>query len=246
MSASSLENSAASSSLGDAAAAAAAAEVATASAAEAVAAAEAAEAAVAVAAAMEELSELGLPSAWCEKALAVTGPNVEAALAYILENEQSLEEAVNTANEVRDTNIQGASQASGAEIPSRDGAFAREVPEFGEHPWHIPGHLLELSDRSTGWSCDGRRAPGGCRGNGGGSGQARYRCCDRMCDYDLCGACWQVISESNDDLTTEYTGALASAGTKAEEKGSADVMTGTPREEASNQSAVLKGNGRVK
>jgi len=246
MSASSLENSAASSSLGDAAAAAAAAEVATASAAEAVAAAEAAEAAVAVAAAMEELSELGLPSAWCEKALAVTGPNVEAALAYILENEQSLEETVNTANEVRDTNIQGASQASGAEIPSRDGAFAREVPEFGEHPWHIPGHLLELSDRSTGWSCDGRRAPGGCRGNGGGSGQARYRCCDRMCDYDLCGACWQVISESNDDLTTEYTGALASAGTKAEEKGSADVMTGTPREEASNQSAVLKGNGRVK
>ena len=238
-SASRRDNVAAPSSLGTvaatAAAAAAAAEVTAAEAA----AAEAVVAEKAVAAAMEELSELGFPSAWCEKALAATGPNVEAALAYILENEQSLEEAANTGSEVRDTRMLNASQASGAGVPASDG-FPLELPEFGEHPWHIPGHSLELCDRSTGWSCDGRRAPDGCRGDGGGGSQARYRCCDRCCDYDLCAACWQVAFEGGGDLATDFTGELA--GVEAER--GAEV-TATPREEAAKQpAAVVKGNSK--
>jgi len=53
------------------------------------------------------------------------------------------------------------------------------------HPWHQ--HPLIASDRRTGWRCDGRRLPGGCRGTGGGNGE-RHRC--NGCDFDLCGPCW--------------------------------------------------------
>jgi hypothetical protein len=56
----------------------------------------------------------------------------------------------------------------------------------GLHPWHA--HSLRASDKEGGWSCDGRATKGGCRGNGGGKNQARYRCTDG-CDYDLCQPC---------------------------------------------------------
>ena len=56
----------------------------------------------------------------------------------------------------------------------------------GLHPWHA--HPLEKVKRGTGWSCDGRKVKGGCRGDGGGGKQARYRCTDG-CDYDLCQPC---------------------------------------------------------
>ena len=58
------------------------------------------------------------------------------------------------------------------------------------HPWHV--HNLQFTTKSTAWICDGEHAPGGCRGNGGGSG-ARYRCLSTStCDYDLCQACKDV------------------------------------------------------
>jgi len=57
----------------------------------------------------------------------------------------------------------------------------------GLHPWHE--HPLELmANGGTGWFCDGRDVKGGCRGDGGGGHQARYRCPDG-CDYDLCQPC---------------------------------------------------------
>ena len=59
------------------------------------------------------------------------------------------------------------------------------------HPWHV--HPLAASTKATGWVCDGKHAAGGCRGSGGGRGQARYRC-QSGCDYDLCQACWQATS----------------------------------------------------
>ena len=61
------------------------------------------------------------------------------------------------------------------------------------HIWHH--HAMELSERSSSWLCDGKHAPGGCRGTGGGSGR-RHRCIDPSCDFDLCGACWDFGKRS--------------------------------------------------
>ena len=54
------------------------------------------------------------------------------------------------------------------------------------------GHVLQLSDRDTGWSCDGRRDDGGCRKESMPPGRRpnRYRC--QSCDYDLCDACYEA------------------------------------------------------
>jgi hypothetical protein len=55
------------------------------------------------------------------------------------------------------------------------------------HSWHC-WHIMGIHDES-GWQCDGKDAPGGCQGSGGGSG-TRYRC-QEGCEYDLCKSCWE-------------------------------------------------------
>jgi hypothetical protein len=166
--------------------------------------------AAATAALAEELSELGFPRAWCLKALAARrGENVEAALAYILENELSLDDA---ADEPAAIQVPGASDEADAAATPEAAAV-----ESGEHPWHVPGHVLELCDRLSGWSCDGRRAPGGCRGTGGGDGP-RHRCRDPGCDYDLCGLCWSAAAENTSfaEAATDPAAPEAAAAAKSE------------------------------
>jgi hypothetical protein len=52
------------------------------------------------------------------------------------------------------------------------------------------GHQIALSSRTSGWNCDGRREEGGCRGGGGTTERARWRCVEESCDFDYCGECY--------------------------------------------------------
>ena len=57
------------------------------------------------------------------------------------------------------------------------------------------GHGLQLSDRDTGWTCDGQPGEGGpCRGGRNGAARGRlpirFRC--QSCDYDLCHPCYEA------------------------------------------------------
>eukprot|EP00928_Gymnodinium_smaydae_P031164 TRINITY_DN22964_c0_g1_i1.p1 TRINITY_DN22964_c0_g1~~TRINITY_DN22964_c0_g1_i1.p1 ORF type:complete len:638 (+),score=80.85 TRINITY_DN22964_c0_g1_i1:184-1914(+) len=60
----------------------------------------------------------------------------------------------------------------------------------------LEGHLLQPLGltRDNGWSCDGRKQPGGCKSGILGfhetKGQPRYRC--STCDYDLCERCYET------------------------------------------------------
>jgi hypothetical protein len=73
-----------------------------------------------------------------------------------------------------------------------------------EHVHHVwievcckNGHSLKLSDKNSGWSCDARREPGGCKCNNHVAGQPRYRC--DQCDFDYCGECYDgKVTEKKD------------------------------------------------
>jgi hypothetical protein len=63
-----------------------------------------------------------------------------------------------------------------------------------------PAHALAQVYTLTEWLCDGRNFSGGCRGPHGGSalggplGQARFRCPEPGCDFDLCKDCYEIKS----------------------------------------------------
>jgi len=70
------------------------------------------------------------------------------------------------------------------------------------HPWHV--HPLYLSNLDNGWFCDGHKF-GRCYGNYvkgeeyKTTGEKRYRC--KICDFDLCGKCFNV---RNGEIKSPY------------------------------------------